>query len=87
MGKSVRQEDCGTLSGDGGFEDILQLLKEQNEKMEKLGLAQRVIQHRMRQNTPVTINTSVGETAEVLDSPLNTHKYLLQSGVEIKKRL
>ena len=35
MGK----KDCETLSGHEGLKDILQLLKEQSEKMEKLGLA------------------------------------------------
>ena len=87
MGKNVRHEDYETLSGDGGLEDILQLLKEQSLKMGKLGLALKVIQDRMRQNTPVIIKTSVGQAAEVLDSLLNTHKCLLQSEVEIQKRL
>ena len=41
----------------------------------------------MRQNTPTTIKTSIGEAVEVLDILLNTHKYLLESGVEIQKRL
>ena len=41
----------------------------------------------MRQNTPVTIKTSVREAAEVLDILLNTYKCILQSEVEIQKRL
>ena len=55
--------------------------------MEKLGLALKVIQDGMLQNTRNTIKTSVGEAAEVLDSLLNTHKCLLESGVEIQMRL
>ena len=65
------------------MKDILQLLKEQSGKMENLGLALKVIQDGIRQNTSNTIKTSVGEAAEVLDSLLNTHKCLLESGVEI----
>ena len=42
------------LSGDGGLKDILQLLKEQSRKMERLGMALKVIQDRMRQNTPTS---------------------------------
>ena len=41
----------------------------------------------MRQSTPITVKTSVGEAAVVLDSLLNTHKCLLQNGVEIQNRL
>ena len=55
--------------------------------MEKLGLALKVIQDGMCQNTPITIKTSVGEAAEVLDSLLNNHKRLLQRRMEIENRL
>ena len=82
-GNEVRE----TLSGDEGLKDILQLLKEQSEKMERLGLALKVSQDAMRQNTPATTKTSVAEAAEVWDTLLNTHKCLLKSGVEIQKRL
>ena len=40
-----------------------------------------------RQNNPTTSKTSVGEAAEVLDRLSSTHKYLLQNGVGIQKRL
>ena len=85
--KNRRKNDGETLSEDGGLKDILQLLKEQSKEMEKLGLAFKVIQNGMRQNTPVNIKTSVGEAAKVLDILLNTHKCLLQRAVEIQKRL
>ena len=57
-------KECETLSGDKGLKDILQLLKEQSEKMERLGLALKVIQDGMRQNTPTTVKTSVWEAAQ-----------------------
>ena len=69
------------------MKDILQLLKEKSEKMERLGLALKVIQNGMRQNTQTTIKTGIGGAAEVLESLLNTHKCLLKSGVKIQKRL
>ena len=47
--------------GDDWFTDILQLLKEKSEKMKKLGLAIKVIQDGMRQNTPIAVKTGVGE--------------------------
>ena len=37
--------DLGTSSGYEGWKDVLQLLKKQNEKMEKLSRAQSVIQN------------------------------------------
>ena len=81
----MRKKDCETLSGDDGLKDIFQLLKEQCEEMEIQVI--QVIQDGMRQNTPITVKTSVGEATEALDSLLNTHKCLLQSGVEINKTL
>ena len=56
-------------------------------KMERLSMALKVIQDGMRQNTPTTVRTSVGEAAEVLGSFLNTHECLMKSGLEIQKRL
>ena len=47
----------------------------------------KVIPDGMRQNTPTTVKTSVGEAAEVLGSLFNTHECLIKSGVEIQKRL
>ena len=43
-----RKRGIKRLSGDEGLKDILQLLKEQSEKMERLGLALKVIQGGMR---------------------------------------
>ena len=41
-------KECETLSGDEGLKEILQLLIEQSEKMERLGLSFKVIQDGMR---------------------------------------
>ena len=41
--------------------------------MEKLGMALEVIQEGMRQNTPISVKTSVGQAAEVLDRLFNSH--------------
>ena len=75
------------LSEDGGLKDILQLLKEQSKKMERLGMALKIIQDGMRQYTPTTVKTSVGEAADVLCSLFNTHECQMKSGVKIQKRL
>ena len=53
------RKECEILSEDGGLKDIIQLLKEQSKKMERLGMALKVIQDGMRQNTPTTVKTSV----------------------------
>ena len=58
--KNVEKIVCETLSEDRELKDILQLLREQSVKMEKLGLALEIIQDGMRQSTQVTIKTSVG---------------------------
>ena len=73
--------------GAEGWQDVLQLLKEQSGKMERLSMALKVIQDGMRQNTPTNVKTSVGEAAEVLGSLLNTQECLMKSGLEIQKRL
>ena len=75
--------DLGASSGAEGWKDVLQLLKEQNEKMERLARALSVIQ----QGMPGFVKDSVNEENEVLSGMLNTHKCLLESGVEIQKRL
>ena len=72
-------KDCEIFSGDGGLKDILQLLKEQSRRMERLGMALKVIQDGMRQSTLTTLKTSVGEAAEVLGSLFNTHECLVKS--------
>ena len=84
---NVGNKECETLSGDAGLQDIIQIRKQQSEKMEKLGLALKIIPDGKLWNTPFTVKSSVGEAAEVLGSLPNTHKSLMQSEVEIQKRL
>ena len=58
--------------------------------MEKLARALSVIQHThqgMLRNNPGHVKDSVNEASEVLSRMLNTHKCLLESGVEIQKKL
>ena len=76
-----------TPSGAEGWKDVLQLLKEQSGKMERLNMALKVIQDGMRQITPTTVKTRVGEAVKVLGRLLNTHECLMKSGLEIQKRL
>ena len=85
--KTVGKMDLGASSGAEGWRDVLQLLKEQNEKMEKLARALSVIQKGMLRNNPGFVKDSVNEAAEVLGGMLNTHRCLLESGVELQKRL
>ena len=56
-------------------------------QMEKLARALSVIQQGMLRNNPGHVKDSVSEATEVLSEMLNTHKCLLESGVEIQKRL
>ena len=70
-----------------GWRVILQLFKEQSEKMEKLGTALKCIQEGMLKNNPQPVKISVAEAAEVLGSLVNTHKHLIKSGVEFQKEL
>ena len=76
-----------TPAGAEGWEDVLQLLKEKGVEMEKLARALSVIQQCMLRNNPGHVKDSVSEATEVLSEMLNTHKCLLESGVEIQKRL
>ena len=69
------------------MEDFLQLLREQNKKMEKLVRALSVIQQGMLRNNSGHVKDSVNEATEVLSRMLNTHRCLLESGVEFQKRL
>ena len=55
--------------------------------MERLARALSVIQQGMLRNNPGFVKDSVNEAAEVLSGMLNTHKCILESGVEIQKRL
>ena len=79
--------DLGASSGAERWKDILQLLREQSKKMEKLSRALSIIQQGMLRNNPRHVTECVNEATEVLDGMLNTHKCLLESGVEIQKRL
>ena len=83
MGK----EDLGASSGAEGWKDVLQLQKEQNEKMERLARPLSFIQRGMMRNNLGFVKDSVNEATEVLSGMLNTHKCLLESGMEIQKRL
>ena len=73
--------------GAEGWKDVFQLLKEQCAKMEKLARALSVIQQGMLRNSPGHVKDSVNEASEVLSGMLNTHKCVLESGVEIQKKL
>ena len=55
--------------------------------MEKLARALSVIQQGMLRNNPGHVKYSVNEAIQVLSGMRNTHKCLLESGVEIQKRL
>ena len=85
--KIVGKVELGASSGPEGWKDVLQLLKDRNEKMEKLARALSVIQNGMLRNNPGIVKDSVNEAAEVLGGMLNTHRCLLESGVELQKRL
>ena len=87
--EEVKAPDAHSHSPPGaeGWKDVLQLLKEQNVKMEKLARDLSVIQQGMLRNNPGHVKDSVSEATEVLSRMLNTHKCLLESGVEIQKRL
>ena len=88
-GEEVKAPDTPshTPPGAEGWKDVLRLLKEQNEKMERLARALSVIQQGMLRNNPGFVKDSVNEATEVLSDMLNTHKCLLESGMEIQKRL
>ena len=76
-----------TPPGAEGWKDVLQLLKEQSAKMEKLARALSVIQQSMLRNNTGHVKDNVNEATEVLSGMLNIHKCLLESGVEIQKKL
>ena len=79
--------DLGVSLGAEGCKNVLQLLREQSNKMEKLARALSVIQQGMLRNNHGHVKDSVNEATEVLIGVLNTHKCLLESWVEIQKRL
>ena len=77
----------GASEGTEGWKDVLQLLKEQNEKMERLARALSIIQQGMLRNNPRHVTESLNEATEVLGEMLNTHKCLLESGVKFQKNM
>ena len=79
--------DLSVSSGAKGWKDVLQLVREQSQKVKKMARALSVIQQGMLRNNPGHVKDSVNEATEVLSGKLNTHKCLLESGVEIEKRL
>ena len=83
----MRKVDLDTSTGAEGWKDVLQLLREQEDKMEKLVRALSVIQQGMLGNNPGHVKENVNEATEVLSGMLNTHTCLLESGVEFHKRL
>ena len=85
--KTVENTDSGASLAAEEWKDVLQLLKEQNDKMEKLARALSVIEQGMLRNNPRHVTDSVNEAAEVLGGMLNTHKCLLESGVRIQKKM
>ena len=64
--------DLGASSGSEGWKDVLQLLKEQSEKMEKLARSISVIQQGMLRKNPCHVTNSVNEANKVLGGMLNT---------------
>ena len=70
--------DLSASSGDEEWKDVLQLLEEQNEKMERLARALSVIQQGMLRNNPGFVKDSVNEANEVLSGMFNPR--LLQLG-------
>ena len=86
-GTTAAIKDLGASPEAEGWKDVLQLLREQNKKMEKLAMALSVIQQGMLRNNPGHVKDSVNEATEVLSGMLNTHKCLLENGVEFQKRL
>ena len=85
--KSVGKVDLDASPGADGWKDVLQLLKKQYEKRERLARALSIIQKGMLRNNPRHVTESVNEATEVLGGMLNTHKCLLKSGVKIQKQM
>ena len=76
-----------TSPGAEGWKDVLQLLKEQRVKIKKLARDLSVIQQGMLRKHPGHVKDNNSKATEVLSGMLNTHKCLLDSGVEIQERL
>ena len=77
MGKT----DLGAFSRAEGWKHILQLLREQSKKMEKLAKAFSATQQGRLINNPGYVKSSVKEATEVLSGMLNIHKCLLESEI------
>ena len=84
---TAASKDLGAFPEAEGWKDVLQLLREQNKKMEKLARALSVIHQGMLRNNPGHVKDSVNEATEVLNGMRNTHTCLLESGVQFQKRL
>ena len=56
----------GSGAANEGWQDVLQLLRQQNEKMEKLAKALSIIQQGMLRNNPGHVKDGVNEATEVL---------------------
>ena len=63
--KNVGKSDLGASSEAEGWKDVLQLLKEQSEKIEKLARAFSFIQQGMLRNNPRHVTDSVNEANDV----------------------
>ena len=62
-------------------------MRDQYEKIEKLGGALKTIQQGMLWNISSLVKDSVGKAAEVFDSLVNMHKILIESEVEVQKKM
>ena len=79
--------DLGASTRAERWKDVLQLLREQSCKMETLVRALSVLQQDMLRNNSRHVTDSLNEATEVLGGMLSTHKCLLESRVDIQKRL
>ena len=86
-GTTAANKDLAAPPEAEGWKDVLQLLREQNKKMEKLARALSVIQQGMLRNNPGHVKDSVNKATQVLSGMFNTHKCLIESGVEFQKRM
>ena len=64
---NVGKMDLGASPGADRWKDVLQLLKEQNVKMERLARALSIIQQGMLRNNPRHVRESVNEASQGFD--------------------
>ena len=76
--KNVGKSELGASSEAEGWKNVLQLLKEQSEKMKKWARALSVIRQGMLRNNPRHVTDSVNKANEVLGGMLKTYKCLLE---------